>query len=294
MTKRRKGKNQRAHNRNVTWPTALLDVVIPVYGRLDLLKQCLTSLGETRGDVPLSVILVDDQSPNLDEMLAYYETLPREYTILKNAQNQGFPGTANRGAMQGRSEFILFLSTDIVLKPGCIQAMLAEFDDPKVGVVGPKLLFPDGPDIPIQSAGTIQHAGLCVDIQGNVVHANIGWNADHPKVNERRVVQAVTGGCIMTRREVWNKVAARYKQIGDPTKGGFNLVYGRGTYEDVEFCIAARGNEYQVVYQPKAVATHHVGGSIRATGQGFALKRNEMIFRARCGHLLAWDMWRFC
>jgi len=49
-----------------------------------------------------------------------------------------------------------------------------------------------------------------------------------------------------------------------------------------------------VVYQPKAVAVHHVGGSIRATGQGFELKRNEMIFRARCGHMLAWDMWRFC
>ena len=273
---------------------ALLDVVIPVYGRLDLLKQCLASLDETRGDVPLSVIMVDDFSPNLEEMLAYYETLPKEYAILRNAQNMGFPATANRGAMQGRSEFILFLSTDIVLQPGCIQAMLAEFDDPKVGVVGPKLLFPEDSTEPSRAAGKVQHAGLCVDIQGNVVHANIGWGADHPKVNERRVVQAVTGGLIMTRRETWNKVAAHYKRIGDPTRGGFNLVYGRGTYEDVEYCIAARGNEYQVIYQPAAVATHHVGGSIRATGQGFELKRNEMIFRARCGHMLAWDMWRFC
>jgi len=293
MTKQRKGKRtRRPHNKNVIKPHTLLDVVIPVYGRLDLLKQCLAALDETRDDVLLNVIMVDDFSPNLDEMLAYYETLPKEYIILKNAQNMGFPATANRGAMQGRSEFILFLSTDIMLQPGCIQAMLAEFDDPKVGIVGPKLLFPE--DSPSGPAGKVQHAGLCVDIQGSVVHANLGWGADHPKVNERRVVQAVTGGLIMTRRETWNKVAAHYKRVGDPTKGGFNLVYGRGTYEDVEYCIAARGNEYQVIYQPSAVAYHYVGGSIRATGGGFELKRNEMIFRARCGHMLAWDMWRFC
>ena len=60
----------------------MLDVVIPVYGRLDLLKQCLASLDETRGTIPLNIILVDDFSPNRPEMLEYYETLPREYTIL--------------------------------------------------------------------------------------------------------------------------------------------------------------------------------------------------------------------
>ena len=296
MAKRRKKKRNRpARNRQVArQPTPLLDVVIPVYGRLDLTTQCLEALDETRGDLPLKVTIVDDFSPNLAEMLEYYATLPREVTILKNAQNQGFPGTANRGAMQGSSEFILFLSTDVVLRPGCIGHMMDEFNDPKVGVVGPKLLFPDDPDDPTRAAGKIQHAGLCVDIGGGIVHANIGWSADHPKVNERRVLQAVTGGCIMTRRKTWNKVAAYYKKISDPTKGGFNLVYGRGTYEDVEYCMAARGNDYQVIYQPKAVAVHHVGGSIKATGTGFALKRNEMIFRARCGHMLAWDHWRFC
>lgn len=287
MSRKKRGK------RTPRPPTARLDVVIPVYGRLDLLQMCLESLEETRGDVALNIILVDDFSPNLEQMQAFYKTLPGEYTVLENHQNQGFPATANWGAMQGRAPIILFLSTDIVLYDGCIQAMLAEFDDPKVGVVGPKLLFP--PESPHkQVAGKVQHAGLCVDIGGNIVHANIGWSADHPKANERRVLQAVTGGCIMTRREVWNKVAAFYKQAGDPTRGGFNVVYGRGTYEDVEYCLAVRGNDYQVIYQPEAVAVHHVGGSISATGQGFALKRNEMIFRARCGHMLAWDMWRFC
>jgi GT2 family glycosyltransferase len=294
MAKSRKNKRRNRPAGNGQPRHNLLDVVIPVHGRLDLTKRCLEALSATRDSLPLNVIIVDDYSPNRAEMLEYYATLPRETVILKNAKNLGFPATANRGALQGSSEFILFLSTDIVLHPGCVRYMLDEFNDPKVGVVGPKLLFPDDSDDPTRLAGKVQHAGLCVDINGEIVHANIGWSADHPKVNERRVLQAVTGGCLMTRRAAWNKVTSFYKTIGDPTKGGFNLVYGRGTYEDVEYCIAARGNDFQVVYQPKAVAVHHVGGSIKATGEGFALKRNSMIFRARCGHMLAWDMWRFC
>lgn len=271
-----------------------LDVVIPVYGRPDMLGQCLAALEKTQGDLSTTLYVIDDKGPQPEETDAVLKTLPKNAVLLRNAQNMGFPFAANRGAEQGRSEFIVFLSTDIALYDGCLQAMLAEMtDNPKTGVVGAKLLFPVESDDPGRPVGKIQHAGLCVDIRGKVAHANIGWSPDHPKVCERRVLQAVTGGLLMTRRETWRRIAKYYRGLDDPTRGGFNLVYGRGTYEDVEYCIAARGNGYDVVYVPEAVATHYVGASV-ADGPGFALERNATIFRARCGHLLYWDMWRFC
>jgi GT2 family glycosyltransferase len=297
--KRRKGKRRPSPRRSAAnvlpRPIAQLDVVVPVYGRPDMLRQCLEALERTGKGVPMSLTVVDDKGPDQEELQEIYGSLPIHAKLVRNAENMGFPYSANTGAAQGKAPFVVFLSTDIVLHDGCLQAMLAEMAaNPKTGVVGAKLIFPEVSDDPGRPVGKIQHAGLCVDVQGNVTHANIGWGPDHKKVCQRRVLQAVTGGLLMTRRETWQKVCRYYKSIDDPSNGAFNLVYGRGTYEDVEYCIAARGNGYEVVYVPEAVATHHVGASVSLCKQGFALGRNATVFKARCGHMLHWDMWRYC
>lgn len=281
-----------AKRRRVKKQIADLDIIIPVYGRPDLLKKCLDSIEATQGDIKANVIIVDDCGPDQDELNTLYGSLNGQSRILKNKQNSGFPATVNRGINSGNAPLILVLNSDIELEPECLQNMMQEFDDKNVGVVGPKLLFPDTGE-PNWPHDKIQHAGLAINIRGQIVHANIGWSKDNPKVNERRIMQAVTGACMMTRRNVCKKVLAIYKTTGDPTTGPFNEVYSPGTYEDVEFCFAARSEGYQVIYQPEAIAYHWVGASVKELSGGYPLQRNEMIFRARCGQLMAWDEWRF-
>lgn len=269
-----------------------LDIVIPVYGRPDLLQKCLDSIEATKGDIKARLILVDDCGPDQEALGAVYRSLNGNSRVSRNRENQGFARTVNAGVALGSAPFILALNTDIELQPGALEEMIVTFADPQVGVVGPKLLFPLDSCDPTRPAGKVQHAGLAVNWRGNIVHANIGWSADNPAVNKRRKMQAVTGACLMTRRETWRKVIEAYRKAGDPTGGAFNEVYGKGTYEDVEYCFAARAVGYQVIYQPAAVAYHYVSASAEAAG-GYPVNRNEMIFRARCGQLLAWDEWRF-
>lgn len=253
------------------------------------------------------LIVVDDKSPDQAEMAPIYSTLESNGSasqVVRHPQNAGFPTTCNDGAARGNAPAILFLNTDVMLQAGAIramlntlwsdsvpQAMIAPHEGP-VGVVGPKLLFPES-STP-QAAGKIQHAGMGFDLAGRAIHLNIGWSSEHPKVNMLRGLQMVTGACLMTRRETWRSVTEAYRAVGDPSGGGFNLVYGRGTYEDLEYCFAARGNGFRVVYEPKAVGHHHVGASAFAEGeQGYTLQRNDSIFKARCGHLMLWDEWMF-
>lgn len=284
-----------------------LDVVIPVYGRPDMLRQCLNALEIAAFDVDYQLFVVDDQSPEPAKMDLIYNSLNGDTKILKNEHNQGFPGTANRGASLGNAPAILFLNTDVTLKAGSIRAMLKTLwgeggplgpispgPDSKVGVVAPKLLFPDHTEIPPEARGKVQHAGLAINAQGRPFHIQKLWAADHPRVNEARAMQAVSGACLMTRRDLWDKVTRTYKQSGDPTIGAFNEIYGLGTYEDVEFSFAARGNGYRVVYEPAAVGYHFTGASVRQRQDGgYPLGRNQSIFMARCGHLLFWDEWLF-
>lgn len=305
MAKRRRQRRSQLSRPNF-YQNHELDIVIPVYGRPDMLRECLRSLSIAALDVNYQLFIVDDCSPDRDTLEPIYASVNSDTKVLYNQQNKGFPATANRGGEAGRSPAILFLNTDVTLNSGSVRTMLNTLwsDSPKGpispgegaknGVVGPKLLFPETGDIPLQWRGKVQHAGLAINGQGVPFHVQKGWSADNPRLNEARAMQAVTGACLMTRRETWEAVKKPYRKAGDPTTGGFNDVYGLGTYEDVEYCFAARGEGYRVVYEPKAVGYHFTGASVASHKQGgYPIGRNHSIFMARCGHMLFWDEWLF-
>jgi GT2 family glycosyltransferase len=283
-----------------------LDIIIPVYGRPDLLRECLQSIEIAALDVDYQIILVDDKSPDQAAINLIYDSLNNDTKIFRNQENRGFPATVNRGVSFSKAPAILILNTDVTLRPGAVRVMLGRLwsDEPKgpiapsaeaqVGVVGPKLLFPEAANITPDARGKVQHAGLAINGQGVPFHIQKGWAEDNPRLDEPRAMQAVTGACMMIRRETWDAVTRNYRRSGDPTGGAFNEIYGRGTYEDVELCFAARGLGYKVVYEPAAVGYHHVGASVLQDKEGgYPLERNHSIFKARCGHYRFWDEWLF-
>ena len=303
MSSKKRHRKHPYQKKSAQLPQSQLDIIIPVYGRPDLLRKCLRGLEVNTLTIDYNLIIVDDKSPNAAELGPVYSMLNGTTRLIKHEQNKGFPATCNDGAAQGNSPAILFLNSDVVLQPGAIQAMLdALWNDDlppsriapeqgPVGVVGPMLLFPEDSTDHIRPAGKVQHAGLDFNLSGQSIHVNIGWSRDNPKITMQRGLQAVTGACLMTRREAWNSVAKTYQAAGDPSGGGFNLVYGRGTHEDLEYCFVARSNGYRVIYEPEAMGYHMVGGSSAVVGENFDLQRNASIFKARCGHLMLWSEW---
>lgn len=268
-----------------------LDIVIPVYGRPDLLQKCLDSLDT--GDLKTQLILVDDMGPKQEELNALYQSLNGTHRLIRHQQNRGFAKTVNDGIAAGNAPLVLVLSTDVELKPGAAQAMIDAIGaDDEIGIVGPKLLFPPDSTDPTRPAGKVQHAGLGVNFRRQITHLNISWSPDNPRVNEVRELQAVGGACMLFRRKVFADIMDFYRKGGDPTGGPFNEVYGRGTYEDVEICLVAREKGWKVVYTPDAVGYHHVSASALQDG-GLPTGRNEYIFQARCGSVVAWDEWQY-
>ena len=145
-----------------------------------------------------------------------------------------------------------------------------------------RLMFPEyagGLNQNIRPANSIQHVGLETDIHGNFVHSFIGWRPDHPKVLAQREVYAVTGAALMTRRNLWNKI------------GGFNEIYGQGTFEDVEYCMMARELGYNIIVAPDAKGIHYTGATAERNQTGFPLDNNRMIFLQRWAQKLKWSSW---
>lgn len=174
-------------------------VVVPTLNRGDLLAQCVDAVQTTAGLTP---VVVDLGWP-FAEHCNYGATWP------------GDP--------------IVFLNDDTIPQDGWLDALLAPFADPTVGITGCRLTYPDG---------TIQHAGVYLDRPGGVLTAH-NVTSDEPS----RDVEAVTGACMAVRRECWSQL------------DGFDTGYVNG-YEDVDLCLRARAAGWTVRYTADGTVVH--------------------------------------
>jgi len=228
-----------------------VDIVIPVYGQAPLVQRCVESVLRT---VPSGkVILVDDCSPDagIRALFAGWKANPR-LTLVTTPSNLGFLGASRLGASLGQAPFILFLNSDTeALEPGWLERLIPM--DETVAVTGAKLLYP--PDAPAPLAGSIQHAGIARNRIGVPYHPFLGLPADAAEADRAREVNAVTGACFLVRRAVWQEL------------GGWDAAFGRGVYEDVDFCWRARKRGYRVQYIPAARLYHRESASVAPDGQ---------------------------
>jgi GT2 family glycosyltransferase/predicted SAM-dependent methyltransferase len=208
--------------------------VIPVHNHASVTRQCLNRLlADPPRSVDVDITVVDDASTDVTpRLLASYGD---RITAVRHAGNEGFATACNRGALMARGDFLLFLNNDTLPEPGWLDALVdCMRRHPKAGIAGSRLLFPDG---------TIQHAGVVFNSSGMPAHIYYGLPGDHALVNKPRCYQAVTGACLLIRRDL-------FEQLGgfDPTF--FNV------YEDVDLCLRAGELGYEVHYCPTSVVYH--------------------------------------
>lgn len=261
-------------NRN-TRVSVLVDVVITTAGRFDMLRNCLAALDKQ--EIPHNTCIVDIAS-DAEERIANQDIFENRNTK-RLQQNVGFAAGSNEGSRMGSAPLILFLNDDITLFEGALEKMVRTMDDQAIGICGAKLMFPPNSTSPIRPAGKVQHVGLALNIRGEVIHPLVGWNPDHPATLESRDVFAVTGACLMIRRQLFNRI------------GGFDLAYGLGTFEDTDLCLKARQSGFRVFVNMEAKAYHYVGATAEKKQISFPIQTNFALFRSRWAGtpLFTWD-----
>lgn len=267
---------------------SLVDIIIPVHNRFDILEDCLAAIPDAFDDISYKIILVDNGSETLDAKNFYDQFVDDTNIIVtRNATNEGFPKACNKGFNKGSSPLVFFLNSDVIMENGSGVKLVKDLDDPTIGIAGMKLLFPSpeetmgaGLDMNIRPPQKVQHVGLVTNIRGEIIHAMIGWSSDNPRVENVRDVMAVTGAALMTRRELYRTV------------GGFDEIYGVGTFEDVDYCLKIRRIPKNVIVDTKAVGTHYVGATAEKYKQAFPLNKNYQIFISRWRENLMHTDWQ--
>jgi GT2 family glycosyltransferase len=229
----------------VRWPAGKgrVSIIIPTRDKLPYLKRCLASILEKTCYPDFEIVLADTGSQE-PETLAYYESLAAEprIRILYDREPFNYSRVNNWAARQAGGDFFVFLNNDTEVEAADWLDELARWGRrPEIGIVGAKLLYPDG---------KIQHAGIVVGMEGHASHVFSGLpdGATGPfgSLDWYRDVSAVTGACLSARREVFEKI------------GGFDerfvIAFG-----DVEICQRAIRHGYRVLYNPYARLIHYEG-----------------------------------
>lgn len=253
-----------------------------------MLIRCLESIPNAFGaseNISYQVIIVDNGSK--PEEIKNYKIVGNElfgdrFHVLEQHRNIGFPAACNRGARFGYAPLLFFLNDDVVLYPNSINKLVMAMDDPKVGAVGMKLLFPKDSTDPKRPAGKIQHVGLSTNVRGDFIHNFMGWSPDNPRVLKVTESYVITGAAMMTRKML-------FKQLK-----GFNEEYGLGTYEDVEYCLMLRDMGYNIKVEQEAIGEHFVGATAMDKQIQYPLNQNRMLLQQHRGNKLFytdWEIW---
>ena len=98
------------------------------------------------------VIVIDNASAD-----GSVEMVQREFPdvhLIVNEGNLGFARANNRGIAASRGRYVLLLNSDTVASPAALEMLVAFMDaHPEAGVVGPRLLRPDGTAQPYAFGG---------------------------------------------------------------------------------------------------------------------------------------------
>jgi GT2 family glycosyltransferase len=159
----------------------------------------------------------------------------------------------NLGAGEANGRWVIFLNDDVMpLDRGWLTELACHIARPDVGVVGARLLYP---------SGAIQHAGIVTGMADGTGHlhrhtfGSAFWNWS----DLTRNVSAVTGACMALRKHVFAEL------------GGFDENFPVN-FNDVDLCLRARKQGYEVIYEP-AAALRHDECQTRRRGVGWRERR---------------------
>ena len=206
-----------------------ISVIIPSSHGPESLKRCVESLISKTSYPNYDIVIV--QVGERDKV----REAGTDFQVLRFPDATNDSAAKNYAVAQTDSPWILFLDDSVeAIDPDWLTIMAEHVQRPEVGAVGGRLINPNG---------TIEHAGLVLGVNGIAESAFHGFPAEHPGVNRQlqmtRNYSAVSSGCMLIRREVFQKV------------GGFDKALRR-RFADVDLCLKIRRAGYLIVYTPLA------------------------------------------
>jgi GT2 family glycosyltransferase len=239
-----------------------LMIVVPVYDDLAATRACLEALASAPPSTPHRLVVVDDASPDaaisawLDEAAA-----AGAFTLIRNPENLGYAASVNRAlGLRSRGD-VLLLNADALPPPGAIDRLAGlSRAAPQIGALTPFSNNGELTSYPVRHEVNPLPGGdeiAALDARARAVNGDA--LVDLPNG---------VGFCLYITQACLEAV------------GPLPEVYGRGYYEDVEFCLRARERGFRTVAAP-GVYVGHAGSRSFGERKAPLVARNSRLIETR-------------
>ena len=234
----------------IAWPIEpepRVRVIICSADNAKVLYDNLSELRRTTSYGNYEVVVVDTGTKDekaLKVVQSLHQPTDSQYVVRSDPHFNtfNFSWANNIGVMyesgESRPDLLCFLNDDCAVTRDWLTELVRQAVRPNVGVVGARLIYPDG---------SLQHIGA----------SDFGGGPFHPFQKDRSIPSiglivspraAVTAACMLTWRNLFESM------------GGFRTEY-ESDYQDVDYCYRVLRSGKKVIYTPYALGIHQEGTS---------------------------------
>ncbi len=232
------------------------DIIIPVWNQLEFTRDCIESIFRNTTEVDYRLIMIDNASdaPTKD-YLEKLEALKKPLVkVARNENNLGFIKAVNKGMELSDAPYVCLLNNDTIVYDGWLKTMIDIAGRSKeTGLVNPSS----------NNLGQRPNPGEPVELYAHRLKKESDRSAE---------LGAVTGFCMLIKREVINRI------------GAFDEIYGMGNFEDTDYSRRAVKEGFKCVRACGAYVYHRENASfklLKTFNEDF--ERNREIFETRWG-----------
>jgi GT2 family glycosyltransferase len=231
--------------------TPNLSIIIINWRSQAFVRDCLTSIYANIGSLTHEILVVDNASfDGCDEMVR--SEFPH-VLFIQSEHNLGFAAANNLAFARSSGRNVLFLNPDTEIRAAAIQELVSALEClPNAGMVGARLLNSDGS---LQTTCITAIPGILNQtLNSRYLRRTFsrweiwGMRALFENNTAPVPVEAISGACMLARREVIHRV------------GGFRTDYFMYA-EDMDLCVTIAQAGWKIYYVPDAAIVHHAGGS---------------------------------
>ncbi len=237
-----------------------LSIIIVNYNNLEKLANCLDSFSKTNlSGLTYEIIVVDNNSKDDLRLLSRVV----DFKLINSEKNLGMGGGNNLGIKEAQANTILVLNPDTIVNGPAIMTLYNYLNEnEEVGLVGPKLLYPDGSlqhscaRFPSFFIPVLRRTFLGDKFKKKRDHFMM-MDFDHKSIKE---VDWLMGSCLMFKKSWKFKNEKGEEQEFNPMFDERYFMY----FEDIDICREIKKHGKKVVYNPKVTIIHdHARDSAR-------------------------------
>ncbi|MGV8803674.1 MAG: glycosyltransferase [Polaromonas sp.] len=250
-------------NRSLLPSSMEIDIIVPVYRGLEQTRRCIESVLNSTIKVPFRLILINDESPEIEvsNYLRELRSLPG-VTLIENAENLGFTATVNLGMSLSTENDVVLLNSDTEVANDWLDRLLVHAHcAARVGTV-----TPFSSNATICNYPTLE--GMKVLPEGESTQS---LDTAFAVANRGRHIEIPTavGFCMYIRRDCLDEV------------GLFDVeTFGKGYGEENDFCLRASALGWKHLLAADTFVFHEGEVSFQA-GSNPRKERAAQIMRGR-------------